>query len=80
MKTLNILFALLLAVIATAGQPDTEQKLKHYDFEDLLIKVKIQEPDVLFILDKPDIQAEPLEEEMNFLDKIERPVLKDNIF
>lgn len=54
--------------------------LKFYEFEELTIKVKIQEPEVLFILDKPNVLVEPFSEEMNFLEKIDDPIIKDNLF
>jgi hypothetical protein len=58
----------------------TGSTLKYYEFEDLIIKVKIQEPEVLFILDKPSVQVEPFEDQLNFLYKIEDPILKNNLF
>jgi hypothetical protein len=53
--------------------------LKFYDFEELTIKVKIAEPEVLFILDKPNILIEPFEENLTFSEKIFEPLLDDTI-
>lgn len=56
------------------------KELKYYEFEDLAIKVKIQEPDVLFILDKPNILVEPFDENLNFLGKIDDPLIEEDLF
>jgi hypothetical protein len=61
-----------------ATQPATGP-LKFYDFEELTIKVKIAEPEVLFILDKPNILIEPFEENLTFSEKIFEPLLDDTI-
>lgn len=51
-----------------------------YEFDELVIKVKIQEPEVMFILENPEITVEPFDKDMNFTEKIDDPLIDDNLF
>jgi len=89
MKKLIFVLALISVACLNSGYIFGEENnvnkpnksaLKYYEFEELTIKVKIQEPEVLFILDKPNITVEQFEQNINFLEKIEEPILEDDLF
>ncbi len=77
---LNIL--LLCFPIETSFAKENVKKdiLDLYEFEELTIKAKIHEPDVLFILDKPEIIIQPFESEIDFTEKIDDVLIEDMLF
>ena len=78
--SLFLQFSIIIYAEEKTHAKTADSTLKYYEFEDLIIKVKIQEPEVLFILDKPSVQVEPFEDQLNFLYKIDDPILKNNLF
>ena len=84
LMVLFLSFLTLCPVITSLCQEEGKKKndkdIDYYEFEELTVKVKIQEPEVLFILDEPDVDVKPFYGNMDFLSKIEDPLVKDNVF
>lgn len=53
---------------------------KKIELEALELKVKIQEPTLLFIINQPELEINPyFEDQISFLDKIEKPVIENRL-